>query len=743
MTLHTRAPTSSPIEDDPPHLLANYPPIFVLPTRLTLDELHALEDDLGKLDATLTYDVTEARIVLGTIAQRKRAALELRARGVWTEEVPVPVPVSVSGPSALAEGSVGDGLSKATVKRQRQRRKEAADSPSPKRRRLSSSKDGEESRTQSQERDVVDLSTESESEGEGEGARSRSQSTVHHERQQRRRRLSRSSDGTNTTVGDYHDEKEDASIDKIVEHGHVKVVRLEWAIQSIKARKVLDIDKFVVYHGKVIAPPQSTATATTTTVLKSVKTQSEDGQGILARAIGDAASKPLPSARPPYFSRVSSTTRGAVSQHQHPPPTLYRQTTSEHDQTHLIPPAPDWVTNGVLYACMRSAPLHPPNEAFISQLVKIRKVRELTLDEIGVRAYSTSIAAVAAYPYELRSPVEILSLPGCDTKIANLFVEFRNNDDGKIEAAEALETDPVISTIYQFHNIWGVGPKTAREFYYQRQWRDLDDVIEQGWNSLSRVQQIGLKYYDEFLAGVPRSEVSDIAKIIHRHARLVRPGSDYDGQGIECILVGGYRRGKEMQGDIDLVLSHRDERVTKNLVIDIVSSLETEGWITHTLALHMTSSSREQQTLPFRGDPGAHHFDSLDKALVVWQDPHFQGEAEPDAEDSDRGSASPAPAQKVKNPNPHRRVDIIISPWRTVGCAVLGWSGDTTFERDLRRYAKKKHGWKFDSSGVRERMTGGSVIDLEGSGSTWEERERLVMEGLGVGWRPASERCTK
>jgi DNA polymerase IV len=405
------------------------------------------------------------------------------------------------------------------------------------------------------------------------------------------------------------------------------------------------------------------------------------------------------------------------------------------------------VKNNVIYACMRSAPIHPPNERFMEQLIKIRKARELTLDEIGVRAYSTSIAAIAAYPYELRSPKEVLALPGCEVKIANLFIEFKNSSDGTLEAARALEDDPILRVLHQFYNIWGVGPKTAREFYYQKGWRDLDDIIEYGWNKISRVQQIGLKYYDEFAVGIPRKDVAEIAKTILRHAKLVRSGSEYDGKGMECVIVGGYRRGKEICGDIDLVLSHRDERVTKNLVVDIVSSLETEGWVTHTLALHMTNTNRDQQTLPFRGEiRGMPRFDSLDKALVVWQDPNLdqgqlqhQSQADDDDDDDDDASSN----RQIKNPNPHRRVDIIISPWRTVGCAVLGWSGDTTFERDLRRYAKKAHSWKFDSSGIRERTTGGKVIDLEGKGTTWEERERLVMEGLGVGWRPAVERCTR
>jgi DNA polymerase IV len=382
---------------------------------------------------------------------------------------------------------------------------------------------------------------------------------------------------------------------------------------------------------------------------------------------------------------------------------------------------------------MRSAPLHPPNERFIDQLLKIRKIRELTLDEIGVRAYSTSIASIAAYPYEFRRPSEILTLPGCDTKIAHLFAEYQASEEGTISTATALDSDPVLRTLHTFYNIWGVGAKTARDFYYHRQWRDLDDVIEHGWNTLSRVQQIGVKYYDEFLAGIPRPEVELIAKIIHKHANRVRPDARYDGSGVECIVVGGYRRGKEASGDVDLVLSHRDESVTKNLVVDIVASLESEGWITHTLALHMTTSNRDQQTLPYKGDDTGKHFDSLDKALVVWQDPHFEV---PDPDETNQKNPK-------RNPNPHRRVDIIISPWRTVGCAVLGWSGDTTFERDLRRYAKKSRGWKFDSSGVRERTSGGQVIDLERKGGTWEERERLVMEGLGIAWRPPGERCTR
>jgi DNA polymerase IV len=312
-------------------------------------------------------------------------------------------------------------------------------------------------------------------------------------------------------------------------------------------------------------------------------------------------------------------------------------------------------------------------------------------------------------------------------------VEWANT--GTLKAVEEIEANEELAILKLFHDIWGVGATTAREFYYDRGWRELDDLVEFGWSTLTRVQQIGVKYYEEFQDLIPRAEVEEIGRIIHQHAVKVRD------ENVQSLIVGGYRRGKEASGDVDMIVSHPDESQTLNIVNDMVASLEEEGWITHTLLLSLNSTHRGQQTLPYRGGGGGHGFDSLDKALVVWQDPSWPTKEEDLANDP-----------KAKNPNIHRRVDIIISSWRTVGCAVVGWSGGTTFQRDLRRYAKNVKGWKFDSSGVRSRVNG-EVVDLEG----WSEykgkigtgrakgmleAEKRVFEGLGLTYREPWERCT-
>ncbi|KAL4934999.1 hypothetical protein BDV06DRAFT_229229, partial [Aspergillus oleicola] len=522
--------------------LSAFPPIFILPTHLTLEALHSAEETLVEHGAHLTYDVGEAALILGKVGQKKRAALELRSRDIWTEEV-------TESP------------------------KEEPAKPPAKRRRI----DGGAA-------EDVYLSTEDES--EVDGARGK-EPTARLERPELTEKK-RGASSVQELMGP-------------MEVGTIRVVRLAWWDKCVEAQMVVPVDQYMVYCARKVERPAT----------KSDK-DTANSQAILDRAKQDAAFQtPFPPSRNRHDDSQFSSQRA--------PPKLYRQTTSENDEAEPLPSPPDWVRNNVLYSCMRSAHLNPPNEQFINQLVKIRTIRELQLDEIGVRAYSTAIASIAAYPYKICRGSQILALPGCDHKIAHLFTEFKASDSGTLSAADALDTDPDLSTLHTFYNIWGVGSKTARDFYYARQWRDLDDIVEHGWSSLSRVQQIGVKYYDEFLLPIPRADVEDIGKTICQHASAVRPNADYDGHGVECIIVGSYRRGKAASHDVDIILSHRDESITHNLVIDVVASLEEGGYITHTLALHLTTSNRDQQTLPYRGDAagtGEKHFDSLDKALV-------------------------------------------------------------------------------------------------------------------------------
>lgn len=502
--------------------LSGLPPVYVLAAHLSINEQHEAEIALSNAGASLTYDIKEANIVLGNVSKPRRAKSELQWKGVHLEDIE---DVGKSDPSLNLE----------------------AGAPAKKRRKIGN--DNEEIPQRKVDVVIDDLSTASETEDDADvGPKSNRQSPLSH--------VSISSDASSSKskaappppilIGSFTD--------------RMRVIRLEWLNDSLSTGKVLPLEPYTVYSGKFVSPKQPTGNRPATTKADGlnpiISSKCSNAKEQYPRGIERANARLGPSVNR-YMKRdrirdaadkdfvgrsFSSSTPAASqrsSQHITRPTHLLHQTTSEHEEaaSSALPPMPDWVRENKIYACERATPLISPNQAFICQLKKIKSARLLTLDEIGVRAYSSSIASLAAYPHPIQSTREILALPSCDQKIAHLFHEYQSSN-GRLLAVAELEADPVLKVLREFYEIWGVGAKTAREFYYDKGWRDLDDIVEHGWKSLSRVQQIGLKYYDEFMLKIPRAEVESITATITKHACLVTD------EGIESIIVGGYRRGK-------------------------------------------------------------------------------------------------------------------------------------------------------------------------------------------------------
>ncbi|KZM22230.1 DNA-directed DNA polymerase [Ascochyta rabiei] len=680
--------------------LSSIPPIAILSAHLKVDEETKLKETLRQFEAPLTTDVSRAQIFIGKVATKRRAEFELRSRKLTVEE------------------SVAQKRPASPVRRHGYANK---------RRKISGGSlmlDGTNDDDSATEDEAVD------------------NSLIEDEVPTKELQGSRL---------DSDPAQPPSLFENATKQDIVWVIRIGWLEDCVRAGHLLPLKDNLVYTGRVRERPKSANQKPRKLVSSKLAkeapvsqtllaTRPKDERDLLDRAKADAAGRPQ---KPHYESRRVGPGQGSrrfegksyASTMQPNKPTfasatahLLQQTTSEYEGVDSdIPQPPEWVIKGIKYSCQRFTPANGPNEDFLDQLKKIRTARTLIDDEIGVRAYSTIIASIAAYPYKLSHPRELAQLPGCDEKTAVLFVEWKNT--GRIQAVEDYENDKVMKVLRSFHDIWGVGAKTARNFYYNHNWSELDDIIEFGWNDLDRVQQIGVKYYDEFLDPIPRPEVEQIADVVREHAVKLRD------ERITVTIVGGYRRGKQACGDVDMIVSHPDLEATAGLVREMVDSLESDGWITHTLTMSLTNTLRGQHPLPFRSTKGRGvGFDTLDKALVVWQDPTWPTR-EQDLEEN----------PKAKNPNIHRRVDMIIAPWRTVGCAVMGWSGGTTFQRDLRRYAKAARGWKFDSSGIRSRTNGEPVL-LEGESGvegTPEDAEKRVFEGLGLGYVPPEYRATQ
>lgn len=182
--------------------------------------------------------------------------------------------------------------------------------------------------------------------------------------------------------------------------GDVLVLKLAWLLDSLDKDVALPVDDYLLYQGRRLpSQPKKDITPKTSPSRQRFKGHSR-ASAVLARAAEDQQGTHTSPHSPQAARRRTDSPSTPSGRKRAEPPTLYRETTSEHDVP--LPPIPDFLHTS--YSCQRPSPVNPPNAAFIKELQAVRTLRLLQGDRIGVRAYSTSIAALAAYPFLIQRP---------------------------------------------------------------------------------------------------------------------------------------------------------------------------------------------------------------------------------------------------------------------------------------------------------------------------------------------------
>lgn len=162
----------------------------------------------------------------------------------------------------------------------------------------------------------------------------------------------------------------------------IKVVRLAWLQDSMSRGRLLDHRQYLIYEASKTMN----------------KTEIPTPDDLLRRAKDVAAG----SSQSADIRTVPYRRQRDGGHHVKAPALVPHSTTDEHVIASL-PPIPASLQTP--YACQRSTLVHPPNEAFIQKLKEVRELRAMKGDGVGVRAYSTAIASLSAYPYKLQSPI--------------------------------------------------------------------------------------------------------------------------------------------------------------------------------------------------------------------------------------------------------------------------------------------------------------------------------------------------
>jgi NAD-dependent DNA ligase len=209
------------------------------------------------------------------------------------------------------------------------------------------------------------------------------------------------------------------------------------------------------------------------------------------------------------------------------------------------------------------------NEQFIDLMEKLSNIMLKQGEPFRARAYQKAQETLMAFPSDITSVEQLKGKPGIGSTILEKLNEYVTTGTLKILEREKNNPINILGEIY------GVGPKKAKELV-EKGITTIEQLRERQDDVLNDIQKVGLKYYEDILKRIPRSEVEEYKKLFNKDfEKVVGTGSDSNME-----IVGSYRRGAESSGDIDVIITSK----SPNVFVDFIDELIKENIILHVLS---------------------------------------------------------------------------------------------------------------------------------------------------------------
>ena len=213
------------------------------------------------------------------------------------------------------------------------------------------------------------------------------------------------------------------------------------------------------------------------------------------------------------------------------------------------------------------------NEDFIKVLEELTNITQRQGEPFKARAYQTAQETIMAYDGDIYNLEQISKLPGIGKTITAKLAEYMQT--GTIAFLERERKNPV----NVLTKVYGIGPKKA------------DELVKAGITSITElrahpelindVQRIGLKYFEAIETRIPRSEIDTYKQVLGAIFQKTTPA------GSIMEIVGSYRRGAQTSGDIDIILTNKDNNnilkpfmdglIQNKILIEILSRGKTKS----------------------------------------------------------------------------------------------------------------------------------------------------------------------
>jgi NAD-dependent DNA ligase len=212
------------------------------------------------------------------------------------------------------------------------------------------------------------------------------------------------------------------------------------------------------------------------------------------------------------------------------------------------------------------------NEQFIDLMEKLSSIMLKKGEPFRARAYQKAQETLMSYPDDIINVEQLKGKPGIGSTILEKLNEFVTTGTLKILEREKNNPINILGEIY------GVGPKKAKELV-DKGITTIEQLRERSNEVLNDVQKVGLKYYEDILKRIPRSEIVEYEKIFDTDFKKVVETIGKDDES-RMEIVGSYRRGAESSGDIDVIITSKvptvfvkfiDELIKEKIIVEVLS----------------------------------------------------------------------------------------------------------------------------------------------------------------------------
>jgi NAD-dependent DNA ligase len=211
------------------------------------------------------------------------------------------------------------------------------------------------------------------------------------------------------------------------------------------------------------------------------------------------------------------------------------------------------------------------NEQFIELMEKLANIMLKQGEPFRARAYQKAQETLMSYPDDITSVEQLKGKPAIGSTILEKLNEYVNTGTLKILEREKNNPVNILGEIY------GVGPKKAKELV-EKGIVNIEQLRERQDEVLNDIQRVGLKYYEDILQRIPRSEIEEYKTIFENDfAKVVSTSGESDSN---MEIVGSYRRGAQTSGDIDVIITSKSPKV----FVDFIDELIKDNIILHVLS---------------------------------------------------------------------------------------------------------------------------------------------------------------